>query len=188
MNKLYIGISGKMGSGKTTLSSGIIDAMSEPVARISMATPIKDLQDTIYKELGMELEGEKDRDLLIALGMWGRGKDADFWLNQAIQRASKLMGTQIIICDDIRFENEAKWFKENGILMRINGEQRGPNVDHNTQNVTETALDNFPFDYYIDNRVPEEDMIMSALYCIAQHLNVSKETIDSIAQELHKEA
>ena len=93
----------------------------------------------------------------------------------------------IIICDDVRFENEAQWFKDNGILMRLEGEQRGDNVDHNTENITETALDNFNFDYYIDNRVGVEPMIMSALYCIAQHLNVSEELMADIAEGLHKE-
>ena len=71
--------------------------------------------------------------------------------------------------------------------MRIEGEQRGPNVDGNTSSVTETALDDFRFDYYIDNRVPEETMIMNALYCIARHLNVSEELIANAAEELNKE-
>ena len=186
-DKLYIGISGKMGTGKSTLSDGImktIDSMTS--TRVSMATPIKRMQDNIYRDLGIEMEGEKDRDLLIALGMWGRGKHKDFWLQQGILEI-ELAKEAIIICDDIRFENEANWFKKNGILMRIEGEQRGPNVDDNKESITETALDNFNFDYYIDNRIDQEAMIMCALYCIAQHLKVSDTLMAQCAEELHKE-
>ena len=96
----------------------------------------------------------------------------------------KLKKEDIIICDDIRFENEAEWFDKNGILMRIEGVQRGENVDHNINNVTETALDDFSFKYHINNTVSEEDMIMQGLYAIAQHLKVSEELIDTIAQEV----
>ena len=83
-NKLYIGISGKMGSGKTTLSTAIMEAMDLSSTRVSLASPIKRIQDNIYRDLGIEMEGEKDRDLCIAVGLWGRGKDPDFWLKQAI--------------------------------------------------------------------------------------------------------
>ena len=189
MTKLYIGISGKMGSGKTTLSTGIMEALRNMgCRRVSLAAPIKQLQDNIYKDLDIPMEGEKDRDLLIALGLWGRGKHADFWLEQAIN-AVKLVQENVIICDDVRFKNEAQFFKDKGILMRIEGEQRGPNVDStNKDNISETDLDTFNFDYYVDNRVSEESMIMSALYCVAQHLNISRDLMDQIASKLNKEA
>ncbi len=115
-NKLYIGISGKMGSGKSTLANNIIKVLdSFSIKIVSLAKPIKDLQKVIYNQLDMELEGVKDRDLLIALGLWGRGKDPEFWLDKAIESMDK-MECDVIICDDVRFPNEAKWFNENGIL------------------------------------------------------------------------
>ena len=186
MNKLYIGISGKMGSGKSTLTQGIREALSNFSSEtISMATPIKRLESLIYQDLELE-HTKKDRDLLIALGMWGRNIDSDFWLKRAVERVSD--DVQLVICDDIRFENEAKWFKENGLLLRIEGEQRGENVDPSkSEDITETALDNFPFDYFIDNRADKETVLMSALYCIAQHLKVSEELMNSIAEGLRKE-
>ena len=69
--------------------------------------------------------------------------------------------------------------------MRLEGEQRGDNVDHNTSNISETSLDRYPFKYYINNKVSQEDMVMQGLYSIAQHLKVSEELIDTIAQEVH---
>lgn len=187
--KLYLGISGKMGSGKTTLTNGIINALKHlMVKRVSLAKPIKDLQDIIYSDLELEMEGEKDRDLLIALGMWGRNKDPDFWLHQAVKKM-KATKAHIVICDDVRFLNEAEWFKKNGLLIRLEGEQRGDNVDESRKNdTTETDLDDFPFEHVISNKDGIEPTLMSALYSIAQHIQVSEELMAQVAEELHKEA
>lgn len=183
MGKLYIGISGKMGSGKSTLTKGIIRETSTPCEVVSLAKPIKDTQNLIYEHLNMKMVGEKDRDLLIALGMWGRGKCSNFWLDKAVE-SMFTSEAQVIICDDVRFENEAEWFKKNGILMRITGEQRGPNVDHNVNNKTETALDNFPFDYYVDNRGGIQRTLENALYCIQDYSTKrNKEDADGRKQE-----
>ena len=182
MKKLYLGVSGKMGSGKTTLTDGIIGALSSlKIERVSLAKPIKDMQNLIYDYLGTEIEGEKDRDLLIALGMWGRGKHPDFWLNTYLEKI-KNIDADIIICDDVRFLNEATWFKENGLLMRIEGVQRGPNVDvSRATDETETALDNFDFEYYINNSDSMETSLMSALYTIAQHINIGDSLMEKLA-------
>lgn len=187
--KLYLGISGKMGSGKTTLTNGLIKALSNlKIERVSLATPIKDIQFNIYRELELEMVGEKDRDLLIALGMWGRGKDPDFWLKQAVKNMEKSKA-DIVICDDVRFTNEAEWFKKNGLLMRLEGEQRGSNVDHNRKDdPTETTLDNFLFEHVIKNNDGIEATLMSALYSISTHVNVSSELIDKLTEEAYKEA
>jgi len=179
--KVYLGISGKMGSGKTTLSDGIITALgSLKVVRVSLAKPIKDLQDMIYKDLNLTMHGDKDRELLIALGMWGRSKSPDFWLEKAVEKM-ELIDADIIICDDVRFLNEAEWFNKNGLLMRIEGEQRGDNVDPSrADDPTETTLDNFDFKYYINNTTTAEASLMSALYTVAQHINVSEELIKEL--------
>lgn len=180
-NKLYLGISGKMGSGKTTLSEGIITALgSLKIVRVSLAKPIKDIQDSIYRDLDLVMDGEKDRDLLIALGMWGRTKSPNFWLEKAIEKMEDI-DADIIICDDVRFLNEAAWFSENGMLMRIEGEQRGDNVDEsNKGNTTETNLDEFSFKYTVQNTDSVEATLMSALYALAQHINVSETLIKEI--------
>lgn len=186
--KLYLGISGKMGSGKTTLTQGIINSLERlKIQRVSLAKPIKDIQDMIYKELELEMEGEKDRDLLIALGMWGRSKSDTLWLDQATKKMKEL-DVDIVICDDVRFPNEAKWFNENGMLLRIEGEQRGPNVDPSrASDPSETSLDDFDFKYHVQNTDGVEATLMAALYAIAQHINVSESLIDSLREEITKE-
>ncbi len=178
-----------MGSGKTTLTNGLINNFKHlMVKRVSLAKPIKDLQDDIYNKLELEMQGEKDRDLLIALGMWGRNKDPDFWLKQAVKEM-KATRSHIVICDDVRFLNEAEWFSKNGLLIRLEGEQRGDNVDLSRKDdATETNLDDFPFEHIISNKDGVEATLMSAIYSIAQHIQVSDELMADIAKELHKEA
>lgn len=188
MTKLYLGISGKMGSGKTTLTNNIISALEHlAVKRVSLAQPIKDIQDSIYRKLNIKMEGEKDRPLLIALGMWGRDKDPDFWLKQAVKQMGMLK-SDIVICDDVRFPNEAKWFEENGMLIRIEGEQRGDNVDESRKtDRTETALDDHTFKYTVSNLDGIEATTMSALYAIAQHQGVTEELMDKAAEQIRRE-
>lgn len=166
-----IGISGRMGTGKTAISEGLIKMFADKkVVRLSMASPIKELHNLIYDKVPYKLVGEKDRDLLLALGKWGRSKSPDFWLN-AFHETVVTMDADLIICDDIRFVNEAEYVKEHGILLRLRGLQRGPNVDKNINDVTETVLDTYNFPYYIDNRRPEENCIIDAYGYINRRLN-----------------
>jgi len=172
MSKLFIGISGKMGSGKTTLTNNIICKQFNHIhcEVVSLAKPIKNLQDMVYDMLDIDMVGEKDRPLLIALGMWGRGKDPDFWLHQAVKELEN-SEAEIVICDDVRFENEANWFRDNGILIRLEGAQRGDNVDiHRLKDITETSLDNYPFDNRINNTVSAEVTANSAMQIINEYL------------------
>ena len=151
--KLLIGISGKMGTGKSTVSHMLQAAFQETgkVSIESLATPIYKAQNLLYTQYNMELDGAKDRDLLLAIGAWGRNKDPDFWLNQFAKHVLKSK-YDIIICDDVRMENEADFFKKNGLLFRIEGEQRGEIVDTSkANNPTEIGLDDYKFDNVISN-------------------------------------
>ena len=102
---------------------------------------------------GLELQGDKDRDLLIMLGAWGRSKNPDFWVEQ-FAKAVLESDTEIVICDDVRFPNEAKFFEDHGLLFRIEGEQRGDNVDKSRADApSETALDEYKFQNVIKNDI-----------------------------------
>lgn len=159
--KLMIGISGKMGSGKSTISNLLKEAWESAgmkVEKLSVAAPIYNGQDLLYKEYGLQLEGAKDRDLLIAIGLWGRSKDPDFWLNQLAKMAID-SEADIIICDDVRFENEAKFFDKVGFLIRLEGDQRGDNIDPSRANhPTECDLDGYSFKHIVSNRQSPNDM------------------------------
>lgn len=159
MKKLFIGISGKMGTGKSTITNLLLKALPK-AGKGSMASPIYKAQDMLYSEYGLTLEGDKDRDLLIAIGIWGRNKNPDFWLEQFV-KVSVESEYEIIICDDVRFPNEADLFSKHGLLFRIEGEQRGDNVDHSrADNITETALDDYKFEHVISNKLTPEDICL----------------------------
>lgn len=166
-NKILIGISGKMGTGKSTVTKLLVDALGElNVQKISNAAPMYKVQDLIYKELGLTMQGEKDRDLLIALGMWGRNRSTDFWLEQLAKTIME-SDKNIFICDDVRFENEANFFNKFGTLIRIEGEQRGANVDHSrSTDATECGLDDYPFKNVISNKLSPEDMCKEIAYIL----------------------
>lgn len=148
---MLIGLSGKMGTGKSTLAKYLMDKQPNSVI-VKIAGLLYELQDMIYTKLGIKLEGEKDRPLLIALGMWGRDKDENFWTDIALKQA-KERPEELVIIDDIRFPNEAKALEDaGGILIRIEGKQRGDNLTpESMNNVTETSLDDYNFKYRIDN-------------------------------------
>ena len=153
MSKLLIGISGKMGVGKSTVSHMLKAAFGESmkVEIMSLSKPIYKAQDLLYKEYDLTLEGDKDRDLLIAIGLWGRKRSSDFWLEQMAKMISE-SDADVIICDDVRFPNEAEFFDRLGFLVRIKGEQRGANVDpKKLTDPTETALDNYDFKHVVSN-------------------------------------
>lgn len=182
MNKLYIGFSGKMGSGKSTLAKAILEAFPSFKGEIvSLASPIKNLESMIYSQLGME-HTSKDRPLLIALGMWGRNKDPDFWLKAATKIMSE-KDSDIIICDDVRFKNEAEWFEKNGILIRIDGEQRGDNYDPKLSNdPTETGLDSHDFQYRVDNCGHIKFTVATAMLHITDYLKLQQRLSKQIAE------
>jgi len=157
---MIIGLSGKMGSGKSTLANHIISTSNKAVT-VKIAGILYDIQDMIYTKLNMTLEGEKDRPLLIAVGMWGRDKDQDFWCKKALDQAQILSSqSNIVIIDDIRFPNEALAVQNaGGLLIRIEGTQRGPNLTPEAlTSTTETALDEFDFEYTINNQVSQEQV------------------------------
>lgn len=176
MGKIYIGISGKMGVGKTTVTNGIQKVLkNSDIEVVSLAKPIKDIQNLIYSSLDMNMKGVKDRSLLIALGMWGRGKDDNFWLDQAVKRFTEAT-SDIVICDDVRFENEAEWFKNNGILIRLEGDQSGGNVDESDKDSpTETALDSYEFDNVVSNTSGIIPTLLQVMHIISTELDFNKE-------------
>lgn len=117
--KRVILISGKMGSGKTTLSGALKDALKDKlVARIKFADPLYQMHDAVLGLLasyGFTREIKKDGPLLQLLGTeWGRKHlGEDIWVMIAKNRADRLLKeADVVIFDDARFENELDAFPE----------------------------------------------------------------------------
>ena len=157
---MLIGLSGKQGVGKSTIAKEI-ELRYTNVKVFKFANIIYELQDYIYNRVGLTMQGEKDRPLLVALGMWGRSHNENIWVDVTLREALEYSRNGgIALIDDCRFPNEAKAIEDVGLLIRINGQQRGHYINEEMKsNTTETALDNYNFKNVINNEQSIEDML-----------------------------
>jgi len=141
---MIIGISSKIGCGKTTLSNmflkrhpeydriGFADVVKEECSRI-FNYPIEWNYSEEGKEISVfnELLPVKSMTVREVLQWWGtdvcRAKDPDYWVNKMQEKAltvymkDPLVDVPKIIIDDVRFINEAEWVKsKGGKIVRLN--------------------------------------------------------------------
>ena len=92
------------------------------------------------------------RELLQKFGTAIRNEVCDdFWVKVCLKNC-----TEDCIISDVRFESEAKGIRDiNGIIIRINRDSAGAG-----NHISETALDDYCFDYIIDNNETEEDLLL----------------------------
>jgi len=166
---MVIGLSGKIGSGKTTLAQHLQNLMARdhafgegvPVLR-AFGDPLKQecseyfgfplewCYTTEGKALVIGVPGSSETTTVREAMQWygtdyRRAEDRDYWI-KAFDRyvAQDLrMGNNIIV-HDCRFENEAGWVLDrHGIMLRLEpfeGWKPGPFADH----ASETSLDEYP--------------------------------------------
>lgn len=118
---IYIGIAGKMASGKTTFKRQIqrlFEELSMTVQTIAFADYIKEIAHEAYNM--PKDEEHKDRPLLIKIGTAMREINKDVFVN-VVRNRVKQSNADVIIIDDCRFKNEYDMLKQNKwILIRIN--------------------------------------------------------------------
>jgi hypothetical protein len=165
MVRFVLGIGGKQGSGKTTLSKGFEAYVSKKwglaVKRLAFAGPIYDLHDLVQSYLaqyGIE-SPEKNGPLLQKLGDVGRDiYGRDLWislLNHAVKNIHNSVEIPtVLIVEDIRLPSErdavravAKELGAQSFLVRLcaDTETRKSRCEgwrDGTEHLTETALDN----------------------------------------------
>jgi len=153
---MIIGITGPARVGKDTTADYLIGKLgARRFMKMSFAEPIKamlavglnmtveqvsgDLKDKIDPVYGVS-----PRHMLQTLGTdWGRQMiHADIWVKAMARRVK---GRDIII-PDVRFESEAKFIREHGVLIHIAG-RGGIEGDH----VSEVGVQYRIGDYTIDN-------------------------------------
>jgi len=119
---MIIAFTGRMGSGKSTAIQ-ILKDMGLDVVLIKFADPLYDMQEMIYRRIeGAYKRPEtfvKDRKLLQWLGTeWGRNHISetlwvDLWKADA-HYTQENYPWKIIVCDDVRFDNEAETVRSLG--------------------------------------------------------------------------
>lgn len=154
---MKIALSGKMCSGKSTTAEFIKNYFNNYYQIFNFAGRLKELATELF---GFD-PNNKDRKLLQDFGEAIRNINSNAWINSLHNRTKNL---KYIIVDDLRTPDEFVYLKDQGyLLIRLNvspevQEQRlkekYPNnfEEHlkRRDHYTETALDNFTFDYYIN--------------------------------------
>lgn len=158
-------LSGKQGSGKTTIANQLVEQMdsnSTLVEHITFADPLREMHDAVLKILakyGVKREIKKDGPLLQLLGTeWARNTiDQNIWVNMAKSYVDSYAKSPelescgikrlVFIISDCRFKNEFYAFPEalrvrldcNKELRRQRCEMWRDKDDH----ISETDLDEY---------------------------------------------
>lgn len=118
-----IGLTGSMGTGKSTALQIIKEQTGRSCRLIKFAGPLYEIQEQIYGVIASVYQRPadfiKDRKLLQWVGTeWGRSIDKDIWLKlwtQQVDFLSNLSGGDVVIvADDVRYDNEAEVIKKKG--------------------------------------------------------------------------
>lgn len=188
---IIILISGKAGSGKTTVSNILKGKLSQissmTIMQYSFAQPIKKLCEGF-----MFWNGEKDnagRLLLQSIGKDGRDYDQDVWVKHLPIQMDKRAGMfpfNFVLVDDWRFPNELAYLKKDARFDVVTVRVFGRHLELST----EAALD------VSENSLPEvsvESLVMdgTSMYDFAvdngdDDLNYLSSKLDVVLAQLSK--
>lgn len=160
--KALIGVAGPAGVGKDTAARYL--ARTFHLEHYAFAGPIKDALSAMGFERGLfDQDGFKDepipdigvsyRKLAQTLGTeWGRSIVSDFWLRLAVRRHSNLPDDLLgMVISDVRFDNEAAWVRQHGLLIHIVGPSRREIAGDGKSHSSEVPLDRKMGDVIVTN-------------------------------------
>lgn len=112
---MKIAITGKIGSGKTTMVNYILNEFPElKFKKLSFAGKIKEIATDLFEMDPLN----KNRELMIQIGTKIREIDPDIFVKHLIKQT---LNNDNYLIDDLRFLNEYKILKDNGwFLIKIN--------------------------------------------------------------------
>ena len=133
---IIVGFSGVAGSGKdeaARVALAVLEGASVPASQYSFAYPLKEVCKFIFQMTDEEMTNRdlKEQVSRLGYGMTNRrimqlvGTESfrnvfneNIWIDVA-ERLISQSGSDVVVISDVRFENEAKWVKENGFLIHI---------------------------------------------------------------------
>lgn len=155
INKLIIGMSGKKYNGKDTVADYFVT--NHYFKKFSLATPVKDITmcafgldeeqvyNPLYKDaLLNQYPNKSPRELMEYVGTKFRQEFPTIWIEN-LRRRMMSDDNKFCVISDIRFPNELELCD---YVIRV--EREGLAVNNSTA-ISETALDNHKFDYYVKN-------------------------------------
>lgn len=171
-----IGFEGKMGSGKSTAIDQLKEVTDYGVMNVKFAQPLYDIQEFIYDRIKQVYTRPdnfiKDRKLLQWIGTeFGRESIRDtLWVDLWREHVRKLhfdFPKVLIVCDDVRFDNEAEVIKGlGGHVIRITTDKTDTRTvakDGIMAHKSEAGIDNRFVDAIIENNGTIEDLKDSLL-------------------------
>lgn len=163
--KILVGLAGPAGVGKDTAARFLVERFG--LTQYAFAGPIKDALDALgFARKHYDIDGVKDepipglgfsyRRMAQTLGTeWGRSLHSDFWLllAQRFHDARSMHDETFVgtVVSDVRFENEAKWVRANGLLIHIAGPARREIATDGTQHASEAGLSREQGDVVVTN-------------------------------------
>jgi nucleoside-triphosphatase THEP1 len=165
-NKQIILLSGKQGSGKTTLQNSLVTWLQQKELRVvtlNFADVLYEMHNRVLdvlNEYWPRRDIVKDGPLLQLLGTeWGRKTiDEDIWVKIMQYKVAAAKDVDVFIVGDCRFENEFNAFPE-ALRVRLRADEgarkkRCSMWRDNTKHPSETGLDEYAvkglFDLYIN--------------------------------------
>lgn len=153
--RILIGITGHMGSGKSTAAAHIVEKYGFVLMQLSGK----------MREIGRELELEITRDYLQGIGKLFREFDDDVWVKYLAKKIQESSAS--IVVDDIRRRNEVDYLKPLGFkLIRIESSSSNRRARIETRakkkisdqdwkrwsdHLTEIQVSQLPVDYILKN-------------------------------------
>lgn len=169
---MKIAITGKMGSGKTTIAN-MIQQLDNRYEKISFAGKIKELAVDLFD---MKC---KDRELLINIGTKFREIDENVWINYVIKQTHK-KNNKYVVLDDLRFQNELDILVKHGWKII--------NVDVNYIDQKNRIMNLYPTNYKDHlkqmHHISEKHQLNFTEDPIL-HINTSKDSFQQIKHELY---
>jgi len=157
---MWIGISGKRGSGKTTAAQYLVKKYGFKYAEF--AADLKRLAKDLFSILDSDLtvynkerslthlsSKASPREILISFGNFARYFDEDIWIKKALYKFDK---RDNVVIDGVRFENEVSFIKgKGGIIIRLDRYKEDNPYKEEINDISETSLDAHKFDFSIYN-------------------------------------